>query len=73
MDDEVRRFVGRLFATMYAAEGQGLAAPQVGELARCVQHEIDHLDGVLFIDHRSPLARRMLLGRYRKQQTAVGG
>lgn len=37
-----------------------------GELARCLQHEIDHLDGVLYIDRLSPLARRLLLARYRK-------
>jgi peptide deformylase len=37
-----------------------------GELARCLQHEIDHLDGILYPDRLSPLARRMLLNRYRK-------
>jgi peptide deformylase len=36
-------------------------------LARCLQHEIDHLDGVLFIDRMSPLKRNMLLRKYRKQ------
>ncbi len=144
VDDDVRELVDRMFATMYAGEGQGLAAPQVnvsrriavvhvppqrkgtalaminprvvtasdevargvegclsipgvwetverpaevvvealdargeplrlaadGELSRCVQHEIDHLDGILYIDHLSPLARRMLLDRYRKHRGA---
>ncbi len=37
-----------------------------GLLARCLQHEIDHLDGVLFIDHLSPLKRNMLLKRWTK-------
>ncbi|MFC0409425.1 peptide deformylase [Roseomonas elaeocarpi] len=37
-------------------------------MATCVQHEIDHLDGVLFIDHLSPLKRNMLLRRYNKDQ-----
>lgn len=37
-----------------------------GELARCLQHEMDHLDGVLYIDHLSPLARKILLNRYHK-------
>lgn len=141
VDDEVLVLVDRMFATMYAAHGQGLAAPQVsmsrriavvhvpmagsvayalinprvvtssdtivrgvegclsipgvsdtvkrpaevvvealddrgepfrletdGELARCLQHEIDHLNGVLYIDRISPLARQILLGRYRKQR-----
>ncbi|HEX6749781.1 MAG TPA: peptide deformylase [Longimicrobium sp.] len=36
-------------------------------LARCLQHEIDHLDGVLFIDRMSPLKRNMVLRKYRKQ------
>jgi peptide deformylase len=138
---DVRELVRRMFTTMYAAEGQGLAAPQVGvarrlaivdvpprrgpsyvlvnprvvaastersrgtegclslpgvwgvvgrpaqviveaqdlegaplrleatgELARCLQHEIDHLDGLLYVHHLSPLARRLLLDRYRKQK-----
>jgi peptide deformylase len=34
--------------------------------ARAVQHEIDHLDGILFLDHLSPLKRGLLLARYRK-------
>jgi peptide deformylase len=37
-----------------------------GMLARCLQHEIDHLDGVLFIDHLSPIKRNMLVKKYRK-------
>ena len=36
--------------TMYKAQGVGLAAPQVGFLARALCHEIDHLDGVLYVD-----------------------
>jgi peptide deformylase len=140
--DDLRELVRRMFATMYAADGQGLAAPQVGvsrriaivdvpprggsplvlinprvvsagdariravegclslpgvwgrtdrpaqvvveardlddaplrleadgELARCLQHEIDHLEGLLYIHHMSPLARRMLLTRYRRMQS----
>ena len=34
-----------------------------GLLARCLQHEIDHLDGVLFVDHLSALKRGMILRR----------
>lgn len=140
IDDELRQLVEDMFETMYAAEGIGLAAPQVGVakrlfvmdvrdneteptavvnpvivehsgsdrgeegclslpglvgeversaavvlegldlkghqlrieatdlLARCVQHEIDHLDGILFIDHLSPIKRRMLLSKWKKQQ-----
>ncbi len=39
-----------------------------GTLARCLQHEIDHLDGVLFIDRVSTVRRNMLLRRYQKQR-----
>ncbi len=139
-DDDLRRLAEDMFETMYAAEGIGLAAPQVGlskrlfvmdvgdeqvgaravvnprvveqegsgredegclslpgmfgpvdrakrivlegqdldgqpirveaeELvARCILHEIDHVDGVLFIDHLSPIKRRMLLNKWKKQQ-----
>ena len=34
-----------------------------GPLARVVQHELDHLDGVLYLDHLSPLRRRLLQRR----------
>lgn len=38
-----------------------------GLLAACVQHEIDHLNGVLFIDHISRLKRDMILRRVMKE------
>jgi peptide deformylase len=37
-----------------------------GMLARCIQHELDHLDGILFVDHLSALKRRMILRRMAK-------
>ena len=42
-------------------EGDGL-------LAACLQHEIDHLDGVLFVDHLSPLKRNMILRKMAKER-----
>lgn len=36
-----------------------------GFAARVIQHEHDHLDGVLFIDHLSPLRKRLLNGKLR--------
>ncbi len=137
-DEELRQLVDDMFETMYAAEGIGLAAPQVGIskrlfvvdtrepgdepcavinpviaersgsergeegclslpglvgvverstlvtieavdvegnplridatdlLARVMQHEIDHIDGVLFIDRLSPLKRKMLISKWKK-------
>lgn len=41
-----------------------------GLLARCLQHEIDHLDGILFTDHLSALKRNMILRRLIKQRRA---
>ncbi|MDO8501259.1 MAG: peptide deformylase [Gemmatimonadaceae bacterium] len=131
--DDIRTLVSEMFDTMYAAEGIGLAAPQVGRteritvmdvegarfalinpeiigregsvrgeegclsipeifgdvtrstrvivkalnekgeltevegtelLARCMQHEIDHLDGKLFIDYLSVLKRRSAMAKW---------
>jgi peptide deformylase len=141
-NDELRKFVADLFETMYASQGIGLAAQQVGVakrvtvidlsmgkdpedklvlinpeiilregrqyeeegclsfpeirekvvraekvrvraqdengewfemdgeelLSRAFQHEIDHLDGVLFIFRMSPLKRSLTLRRIRKMQ-----
>jgi peptide deformylase len=143
-NDELRKFVADMFETMYAAQGIGLAAPQVGVskritvidlssakepgkkmvlinpeiihregklyeeegclsfpeirekvvraakvriraqdeygkwfeaegeelLSRCFQHEIDHLDGVLFIFRISGLKRDLALRKIRKMQRA---
>ncbi len=139
--DIVRDLIHQMFASMYAAPGIGLAAPQVGQplrlividlapdnkrtprvlvnpeivaaseelatreegclslpgqyaditrparvkvryldeaaarheieaeglLSACVQHEIDHLDGILFVDHLSALRRNMIMRRLAKE------
>ena len=139
VNDDVRALISDMFETMYAAEGIGLAAPQVGRgervavvdvegeryalvnpvivesdgrergeegclsipeifgdvdrasrvvvsaldengsafevgatglLARCIQHEIDHLDGKLFIDYLSYLKRRSALASWEKEKVA---
>jgi peptide deformylase len=41
-----------------------------GLLAACMQHELDHLDGVLFVDHISALKRNMLLRKLAKELKA---
>ncbi|HEU0300028.1 MAG TPA: peptide deformylase [Longimicrobium sp.] len=48
------------------ARGQPVRIEAQGMLARCLQHEIDHLDGILFIDRLSPIKRNMILKKYRK-------
>ena len=141
--DELRKLIADMFETMYAAEGIGLAAPQVGRterlavvdvdgakyvlinpeivtrdgvnetaeegclsipdiygdverpgtvtiratdengkeyeatgnelLGRCFQHEIDHLDGKLFIDYLSPLKRRAVTSKWEKAKGEYPG
>jgi len=43
-----------------------------GLMATCLQHENDHLDGVLFVDHISALKRNMLLRKLAKELKAKG-
>ena len=144
--DEVRALIADMFETMYAEDGVGLAAPQIGIserilvidtredgsqpiafvnpvirevsdetekaeegclslpglndvversarvvvdgldrdgkpqkieadglLSRALQHEIDHIDGILFIDRVSPLKRQMLLKKWKKVKPEGGG
>lgn len=141
--DELRQLIADMFETMYAAEGIGLAAPQVGRterlavvdvdgqkftlinpeviersgdidkaeegclsipeiygdverpftvtvratsesgeqyettaselLGRCFQHEIDHLDGKLFIDYLSPLKRKSAISKWEKSKNDYPG
>ena len=37
-----------------------------GILATCIQHEMDHLEGILFVDHISALKRNMILRKLKK-------
>jgi peptide deformylase len=39
-------------------------------LATCLQHEMDHLEGMLFIDHLSRLKREMVLRKLEKAKRA---
>ncbi len=48
--------------------GQQLSAHMSGFPARIVQHETDHLDGVLFIDYLSPVRREMVMRKVRKHK-----
>ena len=44
-----------------------------GLLATCLQHEIDHINGVLFIDHISKLKRDMVLKKFKKAAKKTPG
>jgi peptide deformylase len=47
-------------------DGEEITYKAEGLLAIAFQHEIDHLDGILFIDHLSPLKRDMFRKKYRR-------
>jgi peptide deformylase len=47
-------------------EGKAQEIEASGLLATCLQHEIDHTNGVLFIDHISKLKRDMVLKKFKK-------
>jgi peptide deformylase len=47
-------------------EGRPITIEAGGLVARILQHEVDHLDGILFVDRVSALKRRMLLKRWQK-------
>jgi len=48
-------------------DGKRQELEATGVLAICLQHEIDHLDGKLFIDHLSKLKRDMVIKKFAKQ------
>ncbi len=48
--------------------GKDCAAHMSGLPGRIVQHETDHLDGVLFIDHLSPVRREMVMRKVRRHK-----
>ncbi len=49
-------------------QGEAREIEAQGLLATCLQHEIDHLDGILFIDHISKLKRDRVLKKFMKAQ-----
>jgi len=49
------------------AQGNQSERDFVGLWATSVQHQIDHLNGRLFVDHLSPVKRRMLVAKHMKQ------
>ena len=50
----------------YSGKEKNLKAQ--GLLATCIQHEIDHLDGILFIDYLSKLKKDMIIKKLKKQK-----
>jgi peptide deformylase len=69
--DDVER-PARIRAEYLDLEGKRVELEADGLLATCLQHEMDHLEGVLFIDHLSRLKRAMAIKKLTKakKQTA---
>ncbi len=49
-------------------EGRRFEVECTGLLARAVQHEVEHLDGILFIDHLSPIKKQLFKREYGKEK-----
>jgi peptide deformylase len=49
------------------ADGNLYRKDATGLKARAIQHEIDHLDGILFLDHLSLIKRQMLMAKWRRE------
>ena len=54
------------------ADGKPFELDAEGLLAVCIQHEMDHLEGKVFVDYLSPLKRARLAGKLRKKQRLAG-
>jgi peptide deformylase len=54
-------------------DGRPWSAEVRGYKARAVQHEIDHLDGVLFLDHLSAVKRGLLLAKWKRSRKGQTG
>ena len=54
-------------------DGRPYRADVSGFKGRAVQHEIDHLDGVLFLDHLSAVKRGLLLAKWKKARKGQSG
>ena len=62
---DVKRFTNIVVETL-DLDGKCRRIEADGLKARAIQHEMDHLDGILFLDRLSPLKRRVLTKRWKK-------
>jgi peptide deformylase len=69
--DKVTR-AARVRVRALDAQGEPFALDAEGMLAVCIQHEMEHLVGKIFVDHLSPLKRARLAARLRKKQRLAG-
>jgi len=57
----------RIVVEALDANGIPYRKEATGLKARAIQHEIDHLDGILFLDHLSLIKRQMLMAKWRRE------
>jgi peptide deformylase len=57
----------RVVIEALGADGNLYRKDATGLKARAIQHEIDHLDGILFLDHLSLIKRQMLMAKWRRE------
>ena len=69
--DKVTR-AARIRVRATGADGKPYELDAEGLLAVCIQHEMDHLLGKVFVDYLSPLKRARLTGKLRKKQRLAG-
>lgn len=69
--DDVER-PARIKAEYLDLDGKTVKIEADGMLATCLQHEMDHLEGVLFIDHFSRLKRSMAIKKLTKAKKLAG-
>lgn len=68
--DEVER-LAEVEIEALGLDGKSFRLKAEGLLAVCVQHEMDHLEGIVFVEHLSRLKRNRIVSRLRKQQQKV--
>jgi peptide deformylase len=64
---DVRR-AAKLVVETTMLDGQRVRVPAADLRARAIQHEIDHLDGILFVDRLGLLKRQLLLRKWKNQR-----
>jgi len=69
--DTVRR-AARITVRAQDERGEPFELSAEGRLAVCIQHEMDHLIGKVFVDYLSPLKRARLAAKMRKKQRIAG-
>lgn len=65
--EKVRR-AERIKVTALDTEGRPFTLEAEGLLAACVQHEMDHLEGKIFVEYLSRLKQQRILAKLKKQQ-----